>query len=136
MHCRIFSASLLQGDFGQSYVFRQTALGLILERMTAMVDRVVVTIWLGVSAAAYLTGRLRRGFMARSLRGMLLPGFGVGRVLICLLEVYLGWFTSSGRGETAEVWGLRTSLVMWNGWHHIIRPAVTPHVRAWACSCA
>jgi peptide/nickel transport system permease protein len=46
-------------------------------------------------------------------------------VLIYMFAVHWGIFPSSGRGDTAELFGLRISLLTWDGWHHIILPAVT-----------
>jgi peptide/nickel transport system permease protein len=123
----------LQGDFGQSYVFRQPAMTLILERMPATIEMVVVAmalavvvaIPLGVYAGANPNGRLSRMIMAGSLLGISLPGFWVGMVLIYLFAVHWGIFPSSGRGDTAEVFGLRLSLATWDGWHHIALPAIT-----------
>ncbi|QCO55415.1 ABC transporter permease [Pseudorhodobacter turbinis] len=128
-----FLTSLLQGDFGYSYVFRQPAMTLILERLPATVEMVLVAmvmaiavaIPLGVYAGANPDGRVSRVIMAGSLLGISLPGFWVGMVLIYLFAVHWGIFPSSGRGDTAELFGLRISLLTWDGWHHIILPAVT-----------
>ncbi len=128
-----FISSLVQGDFGQSYVFRQPAMTLILERMpatvemvlVAMVLAVIVAIPLGVYAGANPNGRLSRTIMAGSLLGISLPGFWVGMVLIYLFAVHWGIFPSSGRGDTEELFGLRISLLTADGWHHIALPAIT-----------
>jgi peptide/nickel transport system permease protein len=128
-----FLTSLVQGDFGFSYVFRQPAMTLILERLpatvemvlVAMVMAVAVAIPLGVYAGANPSGRISRFIMAGSLLGISLPGFWVGMVLIYMFAVHWGIFPSSGRGDTAELFGLRISLLTWDGWHHIILPAVT-----------
>lgn len=128
-----FISSLVQGDFGQSYVFRQPAMTLILERLpatvemvvVAMVLAVVVAIPLGVYAGANPNGRLSRTIMAGSLLGISLPGFWVGMVLIYLFAVHWGIFPSSGRGDTQEFLGLRISLFTLDGWHHIALPAIT-----------
>ena len=129
----IFLGNLLSGDFGQSYVFRQPALGLILERMPATIEMVlvamalalVVAIPLGVYAGADPGGRASRAIMAGSLLGISLPGFWVGMVLIFVFAVQLGLFPSSGRGDTVELLGLRLSLLTLDGWHHVALPAVT-----------
>lgn len=128
-----FLSSLVQGDFGQSYVFRQPAMTLILERLpatvelvlVAMVLAVAVAIPLGVYAGANPQGRISRIIMAGSLLGISLPGFWVGMVLIYLFAVHWGVFPSSGRGDTAEIFGLRLSVLTWDGWHHVILPAIT-----------
>ncbi|MBO9432290.1 MULTISPECIES: ABC transporter permease [unclassified Sulfitobacter] len=128
-----FITSLVQGDFGNSYVFRQPAMTLILERLPATVEMVLVAmalalavaIPLGVYAGANPNSRISRTIMAGSLLGISLPGFWVGMVLIFLFAVHWGIFPSSGRGDTAEIFGLRISLLTADGWHHIILPAVT-----------
>ncbi|MCA1777250.1 MAG: ABC transporter permease [Loktanella sp.] len=128
-----FLTSLVQGDFGQSYVFRQPAMTLILERLPATVELVLVAmvlaiavaIPLGVYAGANPQGRISRVIMAGSLLGISLPGFWVGMVLIYLFAVNWGMFPSSGRGDTAEILGLRLSVLTWDGWHHVVLPAIT-----------
>lgn len=128
-----FLTSIFEGDFGRSYVFRQPALELILQRMpatlemvlVAMAFAVVVSIPLGVYAGAHPSSRISKTIMAGSLFGISLPGFWVGMMLIYLLAVQWGWFPSSGRGDTVEVFGLRLSLLTADGWHHIILPAFT-----------
>jgi peptide/nickel transport system permease protein len=128
-----FLVSLVQGDFGYSYVFRQPAMTLIMERLPATVEMVlvamaiavVVSIPFGVFAGANPDSKLSRMIMAGSLLGISLPGFWVGMVLIYLLAVQWGIFPSSGRGDTVEIFGLRTSLLTGDGWHHIILPAIT-----------
>ena len=81
-----FLTSLVQGDFGRSYVFRQPAMTLILERLPATLEMVLVAmalaiavaIPLGVYAGANPESRLSRTIMAGSLLGISLPGFWVG----------------------------------------------------------
>lgn len=128
-----FLSNLLQGEFGNSYVFRQPALDLIVERLPATLEIVlvamliaaVVAIPLGVFAGANPANPVSRFIMSGSLLGISLPGFWVGMMLIYVLAVELRIFPSSGRGETAEVLGIRTSLLTANGWHYIVLPALT-----------
>jgi peptide/nickel transport system permease protein len=129
----IFLSGLLQGDFGLSYVFRQPAFDLILERLpatmemvvVAMVIATVVAIPLGVYAGANPGKPLSRLIMSGSLLGVSLPGFWVGMMLIWVLAVEYRVFPSSGRGEVDLFLGVRTSLATASGWHHIILPAFT-----------
>ncbi len=129
----IFVANLLQGDFGLSYVFRQPAVDLILERLPATLEMVVVAmaiatavaIPLGVYAGANPGKPLSRLIMSGSLLGVSLPGFWVGMMLIWILAVNYRLFPSSGRGDTGVLLGVETSLATANGWHHIVLPAVT-----------
>ncbi len=128
-----FMSGLLQGNFGLSYVFRQPALDLIMERLPATVEMVVVAmviatvvaIPLGVYAGANPGKPLSRLIMSGSLLGVSLPGFWVGMMLIWVLAVEYRIFPSSGRGDVDSFLGVQTSLVTASGWHHIILPAVT-----------
>lgn len=129
----IFLSGLLQGDFGLSYVFRQPAFDLILERLPATMEMVVVAmviatvlaIPLGVYAGANPGKPLSRLIMSGSLLGVSLPGFWVGMMLIWVLAVEYRIFPSSGRGDIGTVLGVETSLATASGWHHIILPAFT-----------
>ena len=129
----IFLSGLLQGDFGLSYVFRQPAFGLILERLPATMEIVLVAmafattvaIPLGVYAGANPGKPLSRLIMSGSLLGVSLPGFWVGMMLIWVLAVEYRIFPSSGRGTVGTIFGIETSLATASGWQHIILPAVT-----------
>ncbi|WP_061933161.1 ABC transporter permease [Aureimonas sp. AU22] len=129
----IFLKGLLQGDLGLSYVFRQPAFSLILERLPATMEIVVVAmgiatvvaIPLGVYAGANPGKPLSRLIMSGSLLGVSLPGFWVGMMLIWVLAVEYRIFPSSGRGAVGTVLGIETSLATWSGWQHIVLPAVT-----------
>ncbi|WP_294643154.1 ABC transporter permease [uncultured Aureimonas sp.] len=129
----IFLKGLLQGDLGLSYVFRQPAISLILERLPATMEIVlvamgiatVVAIPLGVYAGANPGKPLSRLIMSGSLLGVSLPGFWVGMMLIWVLAVEYRIFPSSGRGAVGTIFGIETSLATWSGWQHIVLPAVT-----------
>ncbi|RVT86947.1 ABC transporter permease [Rhodobacteraceae bacterium CCMM004] len=129
----IFLKGMLQGDFGRSYVFREPALDLILERLPATLEIVVVAmlmsavvaIPLGVYAGANPGRTESRAIMTGSLVGISLPSFWVGMMLIFLFAVKWNVFPSSGRGDTVEVMGTRWSIFTADGWHHIILPSLT-----------
>ncbi len=129
----IFLKNMLHGDFGRSFVFRQPAFDLILERMPATVEMVLVAmtlslllaIPLGVFAGAYPRNKASRGIMAGSLLGISLPNFWVGMMLIFVLAVQFNLLPSSGRGDTVPVMGINLSIVTPDGLRHIIMPAVT-----------
>jgi peptide/nickel transport system permease protein len=129
----IFLGNMLQGDFGRSYVFRQPAMDLILERLPATIEMVLVAIMLatviavplGVYAGANPNKPACRGIMAGSLLGISLPGFWVGMMLIFFFSVRYQLLPSSGRGDTVEILGLRISIFTADGWSHIILPSVT-----------
>lgn len=129
----IFLEGLLRGDFGRSYVYRQPALDLILERLPATLEIVVVAmaiaatvaIPLGVYAGANPNRPESRAIMSGSLLGISLPSFWVGMMLIFIFAVNWRVFPSSGRGDTVEFLGLKTSLLTADGWHHILLPSIT-----------
>ncbi len=129
----IFLKGLLQGDLGLSYVFRQPAFSLILERLPATMEIVVVAmgiatvvaIPLGVYAGANPGKPLSRLIMSGSLLGVSLPGFWVGMMLIWVLAVEYRIFPSSGRGAVGSIFSIETSLATWSGWQHIVLPAMT-----------
>ncbi|MGL4637276.1 MAG: ABC transporter permease [Beijerinckiaceae bacterium] len=128
-----FLGNLVQGDFGRSFVFRQPAMTLIFERLPATLEIVflamlialVVAIPLGVYAGANPEKARSKAVMAGSLIGISLPGFWLGMVLIFVVAVKLQWLPSSGRGPTQELFGMRVSFLTWEGFRHLILPAVT-----------
>jgi len=62
--------------------------------------------------------------MAGSILGFSLPTFWVGLMLIMVFAVMLGWLPSTGRGDTATVLGVETSLATWDGLSHVLMPAL------------
>jgi peptide/nickel transport system permease protein len=128
-----FLGNLAQGDLGRSFVFRQPALTLIMERLPATLEIVflamamalVVAIPLGVYAGANPEKFGSRAVMAGSLVGISLPGFWLGMVLIFVFAVKLQMFPSSGRGPTTELLGMRVSFTSWQGFTHLVLPAIT-----------
>jgi peptide/nickel transport system permease protein len=126
-----FLWSAVQGDLGRSFVFGEPALGLILSRMPATLElafsALVIAIVLGIPLGLYAglnperTGS--RAIMAGSIVGFSLPNFWVGIMLIMVFAVMLGWLPSTGRGETATVLGITSSLFTLDGLQHLILPA-------------
>jgi peptide/nickel transport system permease protein len=128
----IFLQNVLRGDFGRSFVFRQPAMRLIMERLPATLEMVLVAmaiavllaIPLGVFAGAYPQRPTSRGIMVGSLLGISLPSFWVGMMLIFVLAVRFQLLPSSGRGATAAFFGIKLSILTADGWRHILMPAV------------
>jgi peptide/nickel transport system permease protein len=126
-----FLWSAVQGDLGRSFVFGEPALGLILSRMPATLElafsALVMAIVLGIPLGLYAglnperTGS--RAIMAGSIVGFSLPNFWVGIMLIMVFAVMLGWLPSTGRGDTATVLGITSSLFTLDGLQHLILPA-------------
>jgi peptide/nickel transport system permease protein len=127
-----FLVSALNGDLGKSFIFGTPALPLILERMpatmelaiSALVLSVVLGIPLGLYAGLRPNALSSRSIMAGSILGFSLPTFWVGLMLIMIFAVMLGWLPSTGRGDTAEFLGIRSSLFTWNGLLHVFLPAL------------
>ncbi|HEX6979909.1 MAG TPA: ABC transporter permease [Alphaproteobacteria bacterium] len=128
----LFIRNAVLGDLGKSFVFNQPALGLILQRMPATLElavaAMVIALALGIPLGMYAgfrpQSRVAKAIMAGSILGFSLPTFWVGLMLIMVFAVELGWLPSTGRGATAEVFGIETSLATWDGLSHVLLPAL------------
>nr|WP_255592804.1 ABC transporter permease [Bordetella sp. BOR01] len=122
----------LHGDLGNSFVHGIPAIELIVQRIPATFELVVVAITLtcvigiplGLVAGLHRDRPLGRGIMATSVLGFSLPNFWQGMMLILLFAVWLGWLPASGRGDTVSVLGVPLSILTADGWSHVIMPAV------------
>jgi peptide/nickel transport system permease protein len=116
-----FLTNALRGDLGNSFVFGEPALKLILQRMPATLElafaafllAIVFGIPLGMYAGLKPESAASRAIMAGSILGFSLPTFWVGLMLIMVFAVILGWLPSTGRGE----------FMTWDGLRHLILPA-------------
>lgn len=126
-----FLKSALQGDLGRSFVYGVPAVELILARLPAtfelvllaMVLAVALGMPLGLLAGLDSDSRTSRVIMAGTVLGYSLPNFWKGMMLILLFAVVLHWLPTAGRGETVSVLGLETSLFTADGLRHLILPA-------------
>ena len=129
----VFLGNLLRGDLGVSYMFKRPALALIVERMPATLELVFLSILIslavalpcGVFAGARPNSPLSRAIMGGSLLGISLPSFWVGILFIFYFAVGKGLLPSSGRGTTGVLFGVPFAFLTWDGFRHIILPAVT-----------
>jgi peptide/nickel transport system permease protein len=127
-----FMTSAIQGDLGQSFVFGESALGLILQRMPATLElafaalflAIVFGIPLGLYAGLYPDSKTSKTIMAGSILGFSLPTFWVGIMMIMVFAVVLGWLPSTGRGETVDVFGVELSFLTLDGLRHLALPAL------------
>ena len=102
-----FLQKAAQGNLGESFVFNEPALQLIMDRLPATME---------LAVAIIMTG---------SILGFSLPTFWVGIMMIILFSVQLGWLPSTGRGDEIHyVLGFPTSLLTLDGWSHVLLPAV------------
>jgi peptide/nickel transport system permease protein len=127
-----FVLGALQGDLGRSFVFGEPALKIILQRMpatlelafAALVMAIVIGIPLGLYAGLKPQRWISKTIMAGSILGFSLPTFWVGIMLIMVFAVMLGWLPSTGRGPTATVLGVTSSLFTIEGLRHVLLPAL------------
>ncbi len=128
----LFLRGVAQGDFGRSFIHGEPALQLILQRMPATVElalaalliAILIGIPLGLYAGIRPASRVSKAIMAGSILGFSLPTFWVGLMLIIVFAVGLGWLPSTGRGATASVLGVSTSLLTADGLAHVLLPAL------------
>ncbi len=127
-----FVENLLGGDLGKSFVFGIPAIQLILQRMPATFELVIVSfviaVGLGIPLGMYAGYRPNSGgakaIMAGSILGFSLPTFWVGLMLIMVFAVELQILPAGGRGPVASFLGMQSSLFSWTGLGHLFLPAL------------
>jgi len=127
----VFLQKAVTGNLGESFVFSEPALGLILKRMpatlelalAAMIFAVALGIPLGMWAGLYPDATSSRTIMVGSILGFSLPTFWVGLMLIMVFAVMLGWLPSTGRGQTGTALGITSSIFTVDGLKHLVLPA-------------
>lgn len=128
-----YLSRLLQGNFGISYYNQVSVFQLIMERLPATLELVFVAVVislavgfpLGVWVAITRNKIVREGVQILTLIGVSLPWFLIGIMLIIVFSVWLGWFPSSGRGETVKIGFWSTGLLTASGWRSIVLPALS-----------
>jgi peptide/nickel transport system permease protein len=126
-----FIKGAFTGDLGKSFIFGTPALKLIIQRMPATMElafsalflAIVFGIPLGVYAGLRPNSPVSKTIMTGSILGFSLPTFWVGLMMIMVFAVMLGWLPSTGRGETATVLGITSSIFTVDGLRHLILPA-------------
>ncbi len=129
----IFVGNALQGDMGKSFVFGQSAIKLIVERIPATMElaiiSIIISLVIGIPLGMYAGLRPDsvggRSIMAGSILGFSLPNFWVGLMLIMFFAVMVGWLPAAGRGPTVDVLGIDVSFLSLEGLKHLILPAIT-----------
>ena len=128
-----FVANAVQGEFGVSLRQGQKVSALIAEKLPATLELAFaaasLALLVGVPMGVY-TALRRRGFLSNlllslSLVGVSLPTFLIGILLILLFAVLLGWLPAYGRGDTVDLGRWSTGLLTFDGWQHLILPAIT-----------
>ncbi|MEA2740049.1 MAG: peptide/nickel transport system permease protein [Acetobacteraceae bacterium] len=93
-----------EGDLGRSFLYHVPVWGLIRDRLpitltlglTGLVIALIVSLPLGILAAAREGTAIDRGIMLVALLGQAMPGFWFGLVMIVLLGLDLQWLPISG----------------------------------------
>ncbi|MEO1102744.1 MAG: ABC transporter permease [Pseudomonadota bacterium] len=127
-----FVVRALQGDLGNSFIYGEPALQLILKAMPAtlelalmsMLMALVLGIPLGMIAGYWPNSTASNVIMTGSIFGFSLPSFWVGLMLILIFSVTMGWLPSGGRGDTVDLLGVEVSFLTWDGLKHLFLPAL------------
>ncbi|MEA3544085.1 MAG: ABC transporter permease [Thermodesulfobacteriota bacterium] len=125
----IFLKNAMRGDVGNSYIYGQPAIDIVLERYPATMELAVLAMFfsillgipMGVIASVKPKALVSRSIMFFSLAGISIPVFWTGMVFVLICSVYLGILPSSGRGEVRFF----TSAFTWDGIRHLIMPVMT-----------
>ena len=128
-----FIVNASKGEFGISYQLRRPVSELIVERLPATIELVVISALIALVTGTLLgvyTGINRKGFLsdfvlAVSLLGVSLPTFVIGILFIYLFAVILGILPSFGRGEVVDLGFWTTGFLTVSGLKAIILPSVT-----------
>jgi len=127
-----FVEGALQGDLGKSYVYGDSAIKVILQRLPATLElavcaalfAIIIGIPLGLYAGLRPDDLVSKIIMTGSILGFSLPTFWVGLMLIMIFAVQLGWLPSGGRGQTAEFLGVQWAFLTKDGFAHLVLPAI------------
>jgi peptide/nickel transport system permease protein len=128
-----FVGRIAAGDLGVSFRNARPVRDLILERLPATLELVLVAtllalalgIPLGVLCALKPDGLIARGVQAVSLIGISTPTFVTGIALILVFSVTLRWLPSFGRGDVVQIGWWSTGYLTASGLRSLVLPAVT-----------
>ncbi len=128
----VFVVRALQGDLGNSFIYDEPALQLILQAMPATLElaisslvlAMILGIPLGMVAGYWPDAWFSKVIMTGSILGFSLPSFWVGLMLILLFAVEWGVLPSGGRGDTVPLFGVEVSFLTWDGLKHLFLPAL------------
>lgn len=128
----LFVGNAFKGDLGNSFVYGEPALQIIVARMPATFELALVSLFmsilvgipLGVWAGLFPEKLSSKIVMSGSILGFSLPTFWVGLMMIMVFAVILGWLPSTGRGDTVEILGISVSFLTPDGLSHLFLPAL------------
>jgi peptide/nickel transport system permease protein len=125
----VFLKNAFRGNVGKSYIYGQSALTVVMERLPAtlelatfaMILAVGLGIPLGVAASVKPDSKVSKGIMFFSLAGISVPTFWMGMILVLLFSVTWGILPSSGRADLPPF----TSFFSPEGLKHLLLPGIT-----------
>ena len=128
----VFVKNAFRGDFGESFVYGEPSLKLIVERMPATLELAFCSLFisilfgipLGLYAGLKPESPVSKTIMSGSILGFSLPTFWVGIMMIMVFAVVLGILPSTGRGATVRVLGIDMSFLTVDGLKHLLMPAI------------
>ena len=128
----IFLLKAVQGDLGTSFVYNIPSIELIFSRLPATLELAMCALFISIAVGIPLGlwAGLRPGtktdeaIVTGSILGCSLPSFWQGLMLIMIFSVTLGWLPSNGRGATGTLFGIETSFATWDGFTHLLLPAI------------
>ena len=128
-----FQGQMLRGQMGISLKQGRPVKDILAERIPATLELAGVAaviaiaggLAMGVFCAVHPKSALSQTMMGASLIGASLPTFLIGILLILAFSVGLPWLPSYGRGETVSLGWWKSGLFTWDGWRHLVLPAIT-----------
>ena len=128
----VFVRNAIGGELGNSFIFNEPALTVIIRRfpatlelaVSAMALAFIIGLPLGLVAGLRQDSIVDRLVMAGSIVQISLPSFWVGLMLVMLFAVEFGVLPATGRGDTVLVLGVPVSLLTWDGLKHVAMPAL------------
>ncbi len=108
LHIRYFRfiGGAMRGDFGTSFRYGEPAMPLVLQRLPATLQLVVLStvLFMSISIAASVILATRHGSYVDTFGttlavfGQAMPGFWIGLMMILVFSVRLGWLPTGGYG--------------------------------------
>jgi peptide/nickel transport system permease protein len=128
-----FLVRIASGDLGVSYRNQRPVVDLLIERLPATMELVIVAtllslivgIPLGVVCALKPNGILSRVIQSSSLVGISTPTFVTGIVLILIFSVTFRLLPSFGRGATVDLGFWNTGFLTVSGLKALLLPSIT-----------
>ncbi|MGT2711962.1 oligopeptide ABC transporter permease [Streptococcus oriscaviae] len=121
--------NILQGDFGQSFLFKQPVINIVMERLNntiwlsllTMILTYLIALPLGMIAGRYQNSLADRAIVLYNFLTFSTPIFIFAILLLWLFGFTLGWFPTRGSVDS----GVEGFALLASRLHHMILPALT-----------